>query len=157
MQASQCNILIDEHGCAIISDFGLSKVMEGMDKNSSSFAGSTRWMAPELISALVNDEGVSPPISTYSDVYAFGAVCLEVVSERLPFPHRTNDEAVLIDIMRGVRPCRSEMRGVHLTVDDEEVLWRMLEQCWGDTRTNRPTMADLVVFLRTLQCTTMRQ
>ncbi|KAF8729977.1 hypothetical protein AX14_005878 [Amanita brunnescens Koide BX004] len=52
-----CNILIDEHGCAIISDFGLSKVMEGMDKIGSSFAGSMRWMAPELIFALVDDEG----------------------------------------------------------------------------------------------------
>ena len=130
--------------------------MEGMDKASSSFAGSMRWMAPELILALVDDEGVSPPISTYSDVYAFGAVCLEVVSERLPFPHRKNDEAVLVDIMRGVRPCRSEMRGVHLAVGDEERFWRTLEQCWGDIWTNRPTMADLVVFLRTLHCTTTR-
>ena len=127
--------------------------MEGMDKIGSSFAGSMRWMAPELIFALVDDEGVSPPISTYSDVYAFGAVCLEVVSEQLPFPHRMNDEAVLIDIMRGVRPCRSEMRNVNLTVEDEEAFWRTLKQCWDDTRTNRPTMTDLVVFLRTLHCT----
>lgn len=45
---------------------------------SSFFAGSTRWMAPELILALVEDDGGVPPITTYSDVYAFGSVCLEV-------------------------------------------------------------------------------
>lgn len=146
----QGNILIDEYGCAIISDFGLSKVMEGItDKRvGSSFAGSMRWMAPELIFALVEDEGEIPPLSTSSDVYAFGAVCLEVVTEELPFPHRTNDEAVLIDIMRGVRPSRGKIRGV--SVKDEEELWRMLERCWDDGRTCRPSMRDLLVFLRTM-------
>lgn len=34
-------------------------------------------MAPELILALVEDEGI-PQVTTYSDVYAFAAVCLEV-------------------------------------------------------------------------------
>ena len=130
--------------------------MEGMEKVGSSFAGSMRWMAPELILALVDEEESSPPLSTYSDVYAFGAVCLEVVSGQLPFPHRKNDEAVLIDTMRGGRPCRSEMRGVALTAEDEEAFWRMLERCWDDTRTRRPTIADLVAFLRTLHCTITR-
>jgi hypothetical protein len=35
-------------------------------------------MAPELILALVEDDGRAPPITTYSDVYAFASVCLEV-------------------------------------------------------------------------------
>jgi serine/threonine protein kinase len=57
---------------------------------TSFFAGSTRWMAPELILGLVEDDfggnddgtgrsgGTPPPITTYSDIYAFGAVGLEV-------------------------------------------------------------------------------
>jgi serine/threonine protein kinase len=82
----QGNILIDDNGCAIISDFGLSKVMEEAitksdNKNGTSFfAGSTRWMAPELIQGLVDDDGCIPPITTHSDTYAFGCVCLEVCS-----------------------------------------------------------------------------
>lgn len=36
-------------------------------------------MAPELILALVEDDGLSPPITTSSDVYAFACVCLEVL------------------------------------------------------------------------------
>lgn len=35
-------------------------------------------MAPELILALVEDDGQVPPITTHSDVYAFASVCLEV-------------------------------------------------------------------------------
>lgn len=35
-------------------------------------------MAPELILALVEDDGAIPPITTYSDVYAFASICLEV-------------------------------------------------------------------------------
>ena len=74
--------MIDEHGYAIITDFGLSKVIEEMSetisKGTSFFAGSTRWMAPELIMALVKDDGQVPPITTFSDVYAFASVCLEV-------------------------------------------------------------------------------
>jgi serine/threonine protein kinase len=78
----QGNILVDETGSAIITDFGLSKVLEemsdSMSRGTSFFAGSTRWMAPELIFALVEDDGVVPPITTYSDVYAFASICLEV-------------------------------------------------------------------------------
>jgi len=42
-------------------------------------------MAPELIIALVEDDsGQPPPITTYSDVYAFASVCLEVCHQRQP-------------------------------------------------------------------------
>ena len=69
--ALQGNILIDAHGYAIITDFGLSKVMEEVSqacsensppgtscggRGTSVFAGSTRWMAPELILALVDED-----------------------------------------------------------------------------------------------------
>ena len=39
-------------------------------------------MAPELIMALVNDDGV-PPITTSSDVYAFASVCFEVRTRKI--------------------------------------------------------------------------
>ncbi|KAF9242815.1 hypothetical protein BU15DRAFT_72466 [Melanogaster broomeanus] len=40
--------------------------------------GSTRWMTPELILTLVEDDGVPPIITTESDVFSFACVCLEV-------------------------------------------------------------------------------
>ncbi|EDR05945.1 uncharacterized protein LACBIDRAFT_302109 [Laccaria bicolor S238N-H82] len=110
LDSEKGNILIDEHVYAIITDFGLSKVIEEMSdiisKGISFFAGSTGWMAPELIMSLVEDDGQISPITTFSDVYAFASVCLEVAAGRLPYPHRTNDRAVAVDIIRGVKPAR---------------------------------------------------
>ncbi|KAK7460514.1 hypothetical protein VKT23_009234 [Stygiomarasmius scandens] len=114
------NILIDDHEQAVITDFGLSKVMEDVTSSmpgedgkenkvlsTSFFAGSTRWMAPELIQALVEDEGGKiPQVTTHSDVYAFASVCLEIATGQLPYPHRTNDHAVTVDILRGIGPAR---------------------------------------------------
>jgi len=78
------NILVDENGNAIITDFGLSKIIEEITTDNTTvgtsfFAGSTRWMAPELLFALIeDDDGGAPPITPASDVYAFASVCLEV-------------------------------------------------------------------------------
>lgn len=88
--AAQGNVLIDDAGVPTITDFGLSKVMEDLDlplngstRGTSFFAGSTRWMAPEIIMALVEDDGAPPPITTASDVYAFASIGLEVSALRL--------------------------------------------------------------------------
>lgn len=84
----QTNILISDVGNALITDFGLSSVLEEFSLTESRLlaaklgtsvlAGSTRWMAPELILTLVEDDGMVPPITTASDVYSFACVCLEV-------------------------------------------------------------------------------
>ncbi|KAG6919677.1 hypothetical protein DXG01_002620 [Tephrocybe rancida] len=135
------NILIDEHGCPIITDFGLSKVKEDLSDSiqiaSSFFAGSTRWMAPELIRALIEDDGPAPPITRESDVYAFGSV----VTGGLPYPHRMNDHAVTVDILRGVKPSR----GSHciIRLKDEDAFWKTLDNCWNEAPYLRPTMKDL--------------
>lgn len=69
-------------GRAKITDFGVPKIIKdlsGLLKPSnptSLFTESTRWLAPELVGAI--SEGICPPLSTQSDVYAFGAVAMQV-------------------------------------------------------------------------------
>lgn len=54
---------------------------------TSVLAGSTRWMAPELILTIVEDDGMTPLITTASDVYSFACVCLEVCICRVCWLH----------------------------------------------------------------------
>ncbi|OAX38704.1 kinase-like protein [Rhizopogon vinicolor AM-OR11-026] len=149
------NILIDDNGQALLTDFGLSNVIEEVLVSEASvrntrfatslFAGSTRWMAPELIEALTNDDDAEPPpISTSSDVYAFACVCLEIATGCLPFSHRSNDTAVLFDIMRGVKPSRG-CGPMTLQLPEKEVenFRNLLDRCWSPAPFLRPTMTEI--------------
>ncbi|KAF8814539.1 kinase-like protein [Phlegmacium glaucopus] len=148
------NILVDEKGYAIITDFGLSKVMEEMSESinmgTSPLAGSTRWMAPELIMALIHDDGHVPPITTSSDVYAFASVCFEIATGQLPYPNRTNDHAVTVDILRGIKPSRCKTCLLKLDTRGEDSFWNMLDHCWSDEPSLRPTMSHMLSFLEAL-------
>ncbi|KAK0234607.1 kinase-like domain-containing protein [Armillaria nabsnona] len=139
------NILIDHQGYAIISDFGLSKVMSDFSA-SSFFAGSTRWMAPEIVRALVEDrsEDNMPQVTTASDVYAFGSVCLEVMTGVLPYPCRKHDPGVMIDIMRGIKP------SMGAPMPDCKALKVLLNRCWNEASALRPKMEDVLQYLTVL-------
>ncbi|KAI9459009.1 kinase-like domain-containing protein [Boletus coccyginus] len=165
------NILISDEGDALISDFGLSTVVEELSLNdatlravqlgTSLLAGSTRWMAPELILAHVeDDDGVPCPVTRESDVFSFACVCLEVrlcvvhdpscvATNDLPYPHRRNDRAVTLDILRGVRPCRGAppIPDMCLTAVQEEAFWGVLDRCWNGIPPLRPGMIEVEKML----------
>ena len=69
-------MLVDDNGQACLCDFGLSRVIEaaGASAVTSTFAGSVRWMAPELLG--MNDLPIRTSMRT--DVYSLGRVALEV-------------------------------------------------------------------------------
>lgn len=81
------NVLINEHGDYVISDFGLSKKMRSTLRRASArstggtaanSSGSLAYMAPEMFSA-------SPEAVKESDVWAFAATIYEVATGELPF------------------------------------------------------------------------
>ncbi|TDL14291.1 kinase-like protein [Rickenella mellea] len=141
------NILINHRGSAIITDFGLARVIEEVSdvtqtKTTSFFAGSTRWMAPELLLALVEEDVRAPPLSKYSDVYAFASVCLEVLTDELPYSHRRNDHGVTLDVMRGIKPSRSAA----CKVDEARIedLLELMDKCWDQFPRTRPSMEEMI-------------
>jgi serine/threonine protein kinase len=75
----QSNILLDDEGKALLSDFGLSNVVVGARGPlyiTSSIGGSVRWAAPENFSISEGDR-VST-VTTHGDIYSYGSVMLQV-------------------------------------------------------------------------------
>lgn len=70
------NILLDENYRALLSDFGLSKLIGKKDENQavSTIRGTRGYMAPEWLL----EQGVSDK----TDIYSYGMVLLEIVGGR---------------------------------------------------------------------------
>jgi hypothetical protein len=73
------NILIDDEGWCVVTDFGIAKVAESEGLTTSGMmVGTPAYMSPEQ--CLSND------VSGASDQYALGVVAYEMLTGRLPFP-----------------------------------------------------------------------
>lgn len=104
---SQCaNVLIDDNGHCIISDFGQSEMKSEAYRLSgtpvtrrfifvccsptslkSSVDGTLRWQAPELMAG-------ESTLTQAIDVYAFAISCIEILTKGgMPW-HSSDDEAV---------------------------------------------------------------
>ena len=65
-------------GHALLCDFGLSRVLDGLPSGhtTSPQGGTPRYLAPELLDGTDPNELVCP--TTKSDVYAFACTCMPV-------------------------------------------------------------------------------
>jgi serine/threonine protein kinase len=77
------NILINKHGEAKISDFGISKMVER--KYSSDFSGHSNekgtylWMSPEVLKG--------EPYNYSADVFSLGLIIYYIWTEKQPYKH----------------------------------------------------------------------
>lgn len=128
------NILLDKDFHPHITDFGLSKYLDPMNTRSQSKldCGTTVYMAPEVI----QDDSYN----NKADVYAFGIIMYEVLTELQPYPKYiqglATDYQIKSDVINGKRPSfdqtsiRSSFRS-------------LIEQCWSQNPSERPSFADL--------------
>ncbi|KAG8991408.1 hypothetical protein FRB90_001356 [Tulasnella sp. 427] len=136
------NLIVTEDLRAAWSDIGLSTLMASLDLRTGVTTGgqgieNAGFQASELV--LEN----TPP-TRESDVYAFGGLMLYTLSGDAPFWKRKTLALILIGIVRGDRPNPEDHRQLHR----DDPMWIILQSCWAEDPSLRPTMAGIVDELK---------
>ncbi|KAJ3691479.1 hypothetical protein LUZ61_020643 [Rhynchospora tenuis] len=148
------NILLDSNFRALLSDFGMSKLI-GREESSvmTRARGTVGYLAPEML--------VPNAISTKSDVYSYGMVLLELVGGRrnfmwemdrdsrqrqsLYFPATVRDRMMQDKLMEVVD--KSLVKNEEIREDEVAVLARVGLWCIQENPKLRPSMMDVVEML----------
>lgn len=141
------NVLLDSELNGRLGDFGLAKLYErGTNPSTTRVVGTLGYLAPELTRT-------GKP-TTSSDVYAFGALLLEVVCGRRPIePKALPEELILVDwvwdrwkagaILEVVDP---RLNGEFNEIEALDVV-KLGLMCSNDAAEARPTMRQVVRYL----------
>ena len=140
----KANILIDQTGNPRLVDFGLLIIISDpanlLFSSSCVQGGTPRWMSPELLSPEEFGLKTSRPTKS-SDCYSLGMVIYETISGNAPF-HEDTDAAVILKVMKGVRPRRTLAF---------EGLWETLQECWVAEPGKRPSIEVILQRLDVCQ------
>jgi hypothetical protein len=129
------NVLLDGNLRAKLSDFGLSKVKtQTAYISTNSWGGTVAWMAPELFS-------LKPKYSATSDVYAYGMTAWELASRERPY-EGVNNDIVISEVKNGNRE--------EIPTDCPKEFAELIEKCWSQNPSERPTMEMVVKGLESL-------
>ncbi|KAH7322359.1 kinase-like domain-containing protein [Rhizoctonia solani] len=121
------NILVNSDETALICDFGRSRQPrdpsnEVILSSSSPFAGTVRYMSPELLVP----ESARP--STAADMWAYGCVALEILCRIQPY-NETSSDVVVAEMIRSGRIPSDRPRGARGSLIND-TLWSVLSSCW---------------------------
>ncbi|XP_037981523.1 serine/threonine-protein kinase PAK 3-like [Motacilla alba alba] len=96
-----CNILLRTDGSVKLADFGLFAQLTPEQSRRSSVAGTSGWMAPEVVTG--------QPYGPKVDIWSFGIVGIEMVEREVPYRAATPVSAQLLTARRG----RPQLRQPH--------------------------------------------
>jgi serine/threonine-protein kinase TNNI3K len=139
------NVLLWNDFTPKISDFGLSVVRFVAQSSSAVVAtgavGTCVYMAPEL----VHGEAAPTP---ECDVYSFGVLLNELVSEDQPFAHafRTGRLAGRGPLAAAELACRGERP--HISDTTPSAIAEVVRACWAPVPADRPSFERVAVLLR---------
>ncbi|KAG8905280.1 hypothetical protein FRB99_000297 [Tulasnella sp. 403] len=135
------NILVDADGHAMLNDFGLARSMEGAPSNltTSTFdqCKSIAYQSPEIA---IGKSRRSPQ----SDVWAWGCVACEVLTDAAPFDHVSNPSDLVRRISEGELPARTENQS-----SVPYVMRDVVSLCWQLDAAKRLTMEECCAIMST--------
>jgi eukaryotic-like serine/threonine-protein kinase len=87
------NVIVDEHGNAKVTDFGIARAGASEMTETGSIMGTAQYLSPE--------QAEGKEVTARSDVYSIGVMLYEMLTARLPF---TGDSAVSIALKHMTEP-----------------------------------------------------
>jgi len=115
-----------------VADFGLSRFVADDMAHTFTSCGTPAWAAPELLRG--------QQYSFEADVYSFAVVLYEMATGEEPFKGVPPTTVVLLVAMQGKRP--------QMPTDVPPEFQKMIQECWSEQPTRRPTFNTLVEALK---------
>lgn len=112
------NLMIDEDGRVVLTDFGIAKIVTGAQFTASGgMVGTPAYMAPE--------QGLGEAGDERSDIYSLGVILYQLVTGRLPYDA---DTPLAIILKHVNEPLVSPTEFAEIPPDLEEIVCKSLEK-----------------------------
>ncbi|CDP09798.1 unnamed protein product [Coffea canephora] len=122
------NLLVDKSWNVKVGDFGLSKLKNATFLTNKSGKGTPQWMAPEILR--------NEPSTEKSDIYSFGVILWELMTESIPWKNLNSLQVVgIVGFMD---------RRLDLPVNLDPEISSIIHDCWHSKPENRPSFQDII-------------